>query len=251
MEVTSNHASFGALLYREYLLARKTILLQFTGVFYIMLLGILVALSMQSGNLADHPELAGIFGSVRYLGLFAAVTPLGLFSDIMAGDETRTIWKLYRRSMPVSPWRLSLVKYTSLFIANAGSVLLAVMYDFVEAGISKRTVGFKDLALIVLINVIMLLFVISFSISLQITGSMDKAGIMTIIALCVIIFPIAVKWNVDSGTSRVDASDLMIGRANGLFARICESFPYTMTAFVLLYVIGFVLTAFLYRRRGE
>lgn len=251
MEVTSNHASFGALLYREYLLARKTILLQFTGVFYIMLLGILVALSMQSGNLADHPELAGIFGSVRYLGLFAAVTPLGLFSDIMAGDETRTIWKLYRRSMPVSPWRLSLVKYTSLFIANAGSVLLAVMYDFVEAGISKRTVGFKDLALIVLINVIMLLFVISFSISLQITGSMDKAGIMTLIALCVIIFPIAVKWNVDSSISGLDAGDLMIGRANGLFARICESFPYTMTAFVLLYVIGFVLTAFLYRRRGE
>ena len=107
------NTSFGALLYREFLLTKKNTLMTIFSVTLFIVVCLLISLSTQIGNLSKAEEgLKDLFLTTRLMGIYCSAFLIFIAGEGTAKDEISKPWKLFRKSSPVSPWKLSLVKYT-------------------------------------------------------------------------------------------------------------------------------------------
>lgn len=243
------NTSFGALLYREFLLTKKNTLMTIFSVTLFIVVCLLISLSTQIGNLSKAEDgLKDLFLTTRLMGIYCSAFLIFIAGEATAKDEISKPLKLFRKSSPVSPWKLSLVKYTYYFIAMAVSIAFAGIYLMADSAITGKAVEFSDFAMLAFMLAAALLLQIALSVALQFSGSKDKAGIAMVVIVFSIMVP-AMTWIQNNSIIPQNATPketLEIIRSLSLTA-----FPFVCMIIAALYVIGFVVTALLYKRREK
>lgn len=243
-----NKTSFGALLYREYVLSKKNALMTIIVSTLIIFICLLISISMKVGNLAhaDDVIIREVFSNTRLLGIYASCFIMCISVEATMKDETSNIWKLFRKSTPVSPFMLSLAKFTLIFIFLLISAAFAGVYLLADSAISDSPVVFSDISMLTLI-----LAVISFMLTVQVVsitlmGSTDKGGLMSIFIMAAVLIPVikTLKENADKGDSLSETWNLFCELSVNIF-------PFVCIFIAAIFIIGFVMTALLYKRREK
>ena len=159
MGETLKKGKFAGLLYRELHLLRKSYVLGTVLFVVFALLGWLVFLSTQFGNLAkiiaelDMPEdqVNAIRNNVFIMmkGLPSAMGMQFLFAVMeLAGRDELAVWQRFLRCSPVSPARSAAVKTMILLMSAAASFLLPIAYiSFIDA-LQGQSVSFDEFAVL-------------------------------------------------------------------------------------------------------
>lgn len=243
------NTSFGALLYREYILTKKTSLMIILSAALFMVICLLISLSVQVGNLAKmQGGLKDLFLTTRIMGIYCSIFLLFTAGESTSKDENNKAWKLFRKSSPISPWKLSLVKYTYCFIAMILSIAFAGIYLLADSAISGASVEFSEFAILAFLIAAGLLLQFSMSVAMQFTGSRDKAGIAMLGVVLIIIIP-AMTWLQKNNIIPENVAPKELVEI--LKSLSVSAFPFVCMAIAALYVIGFVITALLYKRREK
>ena len=200
-----NKMSFGALLYREFVLSKKNAFMTIIASTLTIIICLLISISMKVGNLAhaDDVIIREVFSNTRLMGIYVSCFIMCISVEATMKDETSTIWKLFRKSTPVSPFMLSLAKFTLIFIFLILSAAFAGVYLLADSAISGLPVAFSEIAMLALI-----LAVISFMLTVQVVcitlmGSTDKGGLISIFIMACVLIPVikSFKRNADKGGS--------------------------------------------------
>ena len=113
--------SFKGLVFREFYVARKTLIGYFSGYVVIVILALLTLLSYRCGNLHRYAHLLnadtqkGIDIFVKLLPTMFAMLLTSGACDATPNDE-KLPWIRFRTACPVTPFRLALAKYTCTMI---------------------------------------------------------------------------------------------------------------------------------------
>lgn len=235
------NASFSALLYREYVICKKSLR---TGLIFSLLMSLfpgLIGLSIRFGNLALVPE--NILG--QFLGegclplkLSAAVAPCMLCMALVDASslEVQPNWNRFRRSTPVKPARMALAKYAFLGILLVASFLMALVCTGICAAILNTGLTKTDLAVIVAILTVFTALIVACQVSIMLLGSVDK-GMVALLALMVAgVFLLPERWKADFNVQ------WLLGFAEVLL-------PWSVPVLGAVLALGWGLTAWIYRRR--
>lgn len=241
--------SFGALLYREFILTKKNTLMTIFSVVLFTAICLLISLSVQVGNLSKAgQELKDLFLTTRIMGIYCSAFLLFIAGESISKDETNNSWKLFRKSSPVDPWKLSLVKYTYYFIAMVISIVFAGIYLLIDSAITGKPVEFSEFSILSFILAALLLIQISLTVAIQLTGSKDKAGMIMVGIVFVIIISAAIKMQNNSIIPQDATPKELMNILKGLSV---SAFPVICIVIAALYIVGFVCTALLYKRRDK
>lgn len=244
--------SFTALLYREWLLLRKSIIVALISFVGITLLFILIALSLEYGNLKLLENMEGtgdeiiesIRISVRYFPLAAVGTMCLGFAE-MAVNDVKPQWEHFRHSTPVSCFRFALAKYISVTVVITVSYGLAILSTFIMNGVLKSTTTAGDIATAVIVSSAFACLSILAQTLVFIFKSLDKAMLTTMGIMFAIIMPVVIVNGSDS--KDVSSSEVIAG-INSFCA---DSLPIAVAVSAIFIVLGFVLTVFIYKRREK
>lgn len=243
-----NKMSFGALLYREFVLSKKNAFMTIIASTLTIIICLLISISMKVGNLAhaDDVIIREVFSNTRLMGIYVSCFIMCISVEATMKDETSTIWKLFRKSTPVSPFMLSLAKFTLIFIFLILSAAFAGVYLLADSAISGLPVAFSEIAMLALI-----LAVISFMLTVQVVcitlmGSTDKGGLISIFIMACVLIPVikSFKENADKGGSLSETFEFFGDMSVSIF-------PYVCIFIAAVFIIGFVMTALLYKRREK
>ncbi len=236
------HASFAALLYREYAICKKALCTTLISVPIFSALPILFALSLRFGNLAMLPE--AILADIRtnndlMLKLFAVITPCMLCLSVSesAIHDVMPKWEHFRRSTPVSPMRMALAKYTFYAMMLVGSFLFAV------AALSIFTIAMdipmlkSDFGVILMIITVICIISVSAQFFITLFRSVDKGmlAMMVSMALPALLY---------ANPNRSITAKAILGFAE-------RNLPVFPVIIGIVLVIGFGLTTLLYKRREQ
>ena len=234
------HASFAALIYREYVICKKALCMTLISVPIFSALPILVALSLRFGNLAMLPQV--IVADLRANGdlllkLYAIIAPCVMCLSVSeaAIHDAMPKWGRFRRSTPVSPARMALAKFALYAIVLAVSFLLAVAALWVFTRSMDIPMLKTDIALILLLITAICTLSVLAQIFIMLFRSVDK-GMLAIIACTAL--PVLLY----RGKHLNFTAEAVLGFAE---RNLCV-FPVIMA---ITLIIGFALTALLYKRR--
>ena len=245
-----NKTSFGALLYREYVLSKKNAFMTIIASALIMLISLLISVSMKVGNLAhaDDVIIREVFSNTRLLGIYASCFIMCISVEATMKDETSNIWKLFRKSTPVSPFKLSLAKFTLIFIFLLLSAAFAGVYLLADSAISGLPVAFSDITMLTLVLAVISLMIAVQVVCATLTGSTDKGGLMSIFIMAAVLIPaiktIKGKLPADEGRSLSETLKSFSDMSVSIFPLVC-------IFIAAVFIIGFVVTALLYKRREK
>lgn len=243
-------ASFAALLYREYSLSGKNALFTLVVTGLTIIICLLISLSMKVGNLAhaDDVVIREVFSNTRFLGIYISCFIMCIASEATMKDETSSIWKLFRKSTPVSPFMLSLAKFAMLFFYMLLSAAFAGIYMLADSAISGSPVAFSDITMLTLILAAISLVLTAQMVCITFMGSSDKGGLMAVLIIMAAFVPAVMylKNNVF-----VDKNAGLSERFKLISELSVSIFPYVCIFIAAIFIIGFVVTALLYKRREK
>ena len=234
------HASFAALIYREYAICKKALCMTLISVPIFSALPILIALSLRFGNLAMLPDI--IITDIRsnndlILKLNSIIAPCMLSISVSEAAvlDTNSKWDNFRRSTPVSPARMAMAKYVFYAIILALSFLLAV----ISLGVFTLSMDIpmvkSDIAIILLFITSILIMSVLSQAFIMLFRSVDKGMLVMMASVAVPILLLGRK------PFSMTAEGIL-----GFAERNLLLFPLVMG---ITLVIGFALTALLYKRR--
>lgn len=236
-------ASFTALLYREYLLCRKSLRVYAVSCLIFTLIPIMVIFSLRWGNLTMLPE--NIVADIRadndlMLTLFVVICPCMLMIAVSesAVFDAKIQWDRFRRSTPVKPAKMALAKYALFLIllllsAAVCAALMALSHWLLGTPVMKT-----DIAVIVaLITGISMLSVMA-QVFIMLFRSVDRGMLVMLGCAAAVIFLIPGKWRASFSVER------LLGGAEALL-------PITPVILLGILTIGFGLTTFIYARREK
>lgn len=236
-------ASFPALLYRELLLCRKSLMAYVVSTVIFTMMPILVILSLRYGNLTMLPE--HIVAEIRanndlMLTLYAVICPCMLVMAIAesAVFETQIKWDRFRRSTPVKPAQMALAKYVLFLILLLVSVAVSVAVMGLCHGLLGSPVLKMDIAVImVFITMVTMMCVLS-QMFIMLFRSVDKGMLAMIGCAAVVIFLIPKEWSANITVDR------LLSGAEALL-------PLTPVILMGILLLGFGLTTRIYARREK
>ena len=236
-------ASFAALLYRELLICRKTLITYLFMTVIFTLIPILVILSLQYGNLTMLPE--AIVADIRanndlMLVMYAVFCPSML---VMAPSESAVCdaqvkWDRFRRSTPVKPGQMALAKYVLYGIMLAVSAAVSIALAALCHGLLRSPVTVTDIAVIMAVITMFPLMCVLSQVSIMLMRSVDKGMLVMIGCSAAAVFLIP-------RDTRVDLS------LETLLATAEKLLPLTPLLLAGILALGFGLTTWIYTRREK
>lgn len=241
-------APFRYLVYREAVMALKYLKSSITGFMSISVMFLLFRLSMVCGNLAsvfDFGEEVGAIVNPMLIGLdFTPVVMLGaMLMSLAESDEHETAvgWRRFRMTLPVSPWKYALAKFTFVAIIFAAAMVLGIIYMAISCSISGTAFDGRMIGMILVILTMMLAFAMLMKILVFIFGSMEKAGVASVIISLFAVAPIMFRKD------RNEAPNL--NAMNELFDKAAKLAPFMPLIMIGLLGLGYVVTALMLKRR--
>lgn len=236
-------SSFGALLYRELILCRKSLMAYVVSTLIFTMIPILVILSLQYGNLTMLPE--NIVAEIRVnndlmLTLYAVICPCMLVMAIAesAVFDTQIKWDRFRRSTPVKPAQMALAKYVLLLILLLISVAVSAAVMGLCHGLLGSPVLKTDIAVIMALITIISMLTVTAQVFIMLLRSVDKGMVAMIGCVAAVIFLIPEKWKANISVDRL---------LSGMEALL----PLTPVILMCILGLGFGLTTFIYARREK
>ena len=220
-------APFRYLVYREAVMALKYLKSSITGFMSISVMFLLFRLSMVCGNLASAFDFGEEVGAV--------VNPM------LIEHETAAVWRRFRMTLPVSPWKYALAKFTFVAIILAAAMVLGIVYMAISCSISGTAFDGRMIGMILVILTMMLAFAMLMKILVFVFGSMEKAGVASVIISLFAVAPIMFRED------RNEAPNL--NAMNELFDKAAELAPFMPLIMIALLGLGYVVTALMLRRR--
>ncbi len=238
--------SFGSLIYREFFLARKNIGSNLCVYVAYSILGLLIYLSFQYGNLAqveaDQESVA------MFIHLFPLLIGSGLCFSLAESckRETYTPWMRFCHTTPVGCVKLALAKYVTLALLNIMSFVIAGTYMWVIAKVSGESLGMGQFSVVIALLTFCNIFGIILQVFTMLFKSQDKAGIL--------MFVILIATEVVIMTNQKPANVEFVEQImtwKGIQSWCLSHLAIFFMIFVLSNVVGFVATALLYKRREK
>ena len=236
------HGNFSALIYREYLICKKSLLIAAFSALLFSVMPILFALSFRYGNLAMLP--ASIVSDIRanhdiLLKIFAVITPCMLCMTVAEASihDIMSKWDCFRRSTPVSPARMALAKYAFYAIVIGISFLLAVIALALFCLAMNISILKTDIAVILLLITAIYMASVVAQVYVMLFRSTDK-GMLALIAT--IAAPIVL---LSKESNHFTAESILGFAEESLFL-----FPVLLA---VIWLMGFALTSLLYKRRAK
>lgn len=241
-------APFRYLLYREAVMSLKYMKSSITGFMSISVMFLLFRLSMVCGNLAsafDFGEEVGAIVNPMLIGLdFTPVVMLGaMLMSLAESDEheTAAVWRRFRMTLPVSPWKYAFAKFTFVAIILAAAMVLGIIYMAISCSISGTAFDGRMIGMILVIFTMMLAFAMLMKILVFVFGSMEKAGIAAVFISLFAVAPIMFRED------RNEAPNL--NAMNELFDKAAKLAPFMPLIMIGLLGLGYVVTALMLKRR--
>lgn len=246
--------AFSALLYREWVLVKKPLIVTFIVSLSTVILTFLIVLSFKYGNLAmlDEKLRAAVFGDsalvVRAMPAFTVSLLAGASSD-SAVIDANIKWDRFRRTTPASCLRLAIAKYTIVtaltIIATGGTLgVTALMCYVMDAEFTASDAAF---------SLVLLAIAVIFSVTMQVAvayfRSVDKAGMaaMGVMAACMIPVIVANRdfFSIDNAAmSSTERLNILTKK----FADILPCVPFVIAAAL---AVGLFATTMIYKRREK
>ncbi len=173
--------SFAALLYRELLLVKKSLLVGGIMSSTFILFPILILLSFRFGNLRlimPEDAISGSVSIIKLMPVMAASMFAMLPSDTATKDITKPVWEHFRRSTQVSALRLALAKTVMTIIGIAVSLIISIPVTYIIAYAADTTVTGNDIGLSILFIGFMALMSVVFGGAIYFFKSVDKGGLV-------------------------------------------------------------------------
>lgn len=246
--------AFSGLLYREWVLIKKPLIITAITSLSSAILAFLVLLSFRYGNLAllDENLKTAVFGDfafiIKALPVLAVSILVSAPSD-SAVIDTNIKWERFRRTTPVSCLRLALAKYTILAALNllAAGGALGVMALMCAAMDTAFTASDAAVSLVLLAAVV--IFSVAMQVAVTYFKSSDKAGLTVSGVMLACLFPIiAANRDIisadDSAMSSMERLDILTKR----FADVLPVVPLVIAAALAL---GLFATTMIYKRREK
>lgn len=235
--------SFAALIYREVLLSKKSLVTYLVSAAIFSVIPILVILSIQYGNMAMLPE--NILADIRsnddiMLKLYAVVSPCMMVLSLSESSvfDAQIKWDRFRRSTPVTPVWMALAKYVLYLSVLMVSVVLSVSVMGLCHALLGTPMTKTDLAVIMaLIMVVSILSVLA-QVFIMTFRSMDTGMLAMIGCVAAVVFLIPKEWRDNVSVER------LLSSAESLL-------PLTPVIIALTLALGFGLTVCIYRRREK
>lgn len=246
--------SFAALLYRDFLLMKSSLLACGIGALIFILFPVLILLSFRFGNLRliiPQDAISGSMNIIKLIPLMAVSMFAMLPTDTTAKDITNPIWDRFRRSTQVSAARLALCKTVMQIICIAVPLIISIPLTYIIAYSTGTTVSGTDIGLSILCIAFLSFMSGVFSAAIYFFKSVDKGALVLTGIMIAFVFsfmiPIAGKLSSlpPSGPQR---SAVIAAYLNDVISNIAPFAPLLLIGVVLL---QFVLLLFIFKRREK
>lgn len=242
--------SFGSLIYRELFLARKNIGRNIFALFLFSILGIMIQLSFQYGNLALIPkesltDAQEMITMSLYLFPLLMTCGIGFALCESAQREVYKPWMRFYHTTPVGCVKLSLAKYVTLFLMNVVSVIFSVIYLMIIGEITNTGFSIQQLSVVAVVLGVVNAFGGFLQVFTMLLGSLDKAGILMLGVLIAAEF-FVMTFVVPQGgwTEKALTWEL-------IQFWCMNHLEISLLILLASYVVGGVATAMLYKRREK
>ncbi|MBO5266686.1 MAG: hypothetical protein J6B08_05240 [Ruminiclostridium sp.] len=246
--------SFTALLYRELLLLKKSLLIGSIGALIFILFPVLILLSFRFGNLKliiPEEAVSGSMTIIKLMPVMSASLFAMLPSETATNDITKPVWDYFRRSTQASALRLSLAKTVISVIGIAISLIISIPLTYIIAYASGTEVTGNDIGLSLLFIAFMSLMSVVFGASIYFFKSVDKGGLVMTGFMFAFVFgfmaPITGELTkMPPGHAMRDA--IMETHLNNVISTLA---PFTPLMLMGVILIQFALFLFIFKRREK
>lgn len=240
-------AAVKSLIYKEFYMARKPLLIQMITFVLFAVLGILIEVSFQIGNLAllsssiknDIKEMAD-FCIIIYPVFMAGVFTFTI-SDASMKDEDAA-WKRFCYSTPASRMDFAVAKYTAFLM----TIIVESVFSFVYVAVICHIIDVKFsklyLSYVLAVIAVTTFMAILNHIGILLFHSKDKAGfLMLAVLLSIVLIPVLINRN--SGNVLI-TKEVMESSAIYLL-------PWLPAIIVAALILGCLASAVLLKRREK
>lgn len=237
-----------ALVYRELMRSRRIVIYTLITSVSVSALFILVAMSFRVGNLALLPQsMRDKFFELNNtvsLPLLAFLGGIIMMSAMSADSESSRLWRIFRKSTPITPLKFAGAKFLMLGCWLLVSIVCAFLFSwlFCLAADIQFTLG--NLATAVgCLEAVLFLTVVFQVVQAFMRASQDKAGL---VLAAVFILPVTVvgmyttENNIDLGITPEKLTELCV-----------TLLPFTPLILAGIFGAGVLLTAAAYKRREK
>ncbi len=236
------------LVYRELVRSRKVFAFSSVGAMAGCVLFILIALSFRVGNLAMlpqfiHDKFNEMNNSVS-LPLLAMLSGLSMMSAASSDTENWGLWRMFRRSTPVTPLKFAAAKYIALFIYLIISFACAFILSVLFCAAADIPLTLEVCAVAVCCVEAVLLFSAAIQVVQTIMrSSTDKAAL---IMMFILVLPVSA-----AGLFFTE-NDIETGLNPESVTSFCvDILPFTPLILAVIFSAGIFLTAAGYKRREK
>ncbi len=236
------------LVYRELIRSRKVVAFGYFGAMVGGILLILIALSFRVGNLALLPQdIRDGFNNINNnasLPMLAILSGMSMASAVSSDTESFGLWRMFRKSTPVTPLKFAAAKYIALFIYLITSFVSALILSALFCATAEIPVTLEVCAVMAACVEATLLLSVTLQVIQAIARSSgDKAGL---IMAAVFVVPFAAIGLFCT------ANDIDPGISPESLKSLCTNiFPFTPLILAVIFAAGIFLTAAAYKRREK
>lgn len=236
------------LVYRDFYLARKTLLVNAIFGLCLMVFGILVSLSSRYGNLALVPDnYKDILDDIMFM--FSCFVPVYACAGVgISVTETMQFecdkkWRSFRLTTPIGGYMFALARYIVILGTVSVCMGIALLYMWGNSLITGEPVSGKGIAFMLVLTFVFLMFSLLMQILVQLLGAADRAGIAIVILMIPVMFG-GMSYFENHVLIPVDQPVMPF------FFELCEKYlPNVSITFLIVLAVSFVVTAKLYKRR--
>lgn len=255
-------SSFLRLVYRDFYMSKKALLISAFSFIAFFVLSILIVISFDYGNirtilletaLKDFPDAEEMlrtykenFGFVlKIYPIFCAVSMSIEIAQVSVNDE-KTAWKYFYRSAPVSCRKKALVKFFEFFVFDILGFVISYLYSLVFSAVSGIEMTYSDMGMILAGIALGTAMAVLLYIFILIFHSLDKAGLMLTAVFAMVLIGIEIYF---AFHPIKDVSDM------GPFVALKNAFEtlglYSVLITAVFLLAGFIITEMLYKRREK
>ncbi len=236
------------LVYRELIRSRKAVMFGYFGAMAGGILLILVALSFRVGNLAMLPsDIREGFDKINNgasLPMLAILSGISMSSSASSDTEGFGLWRMFRRSTPVSPLKFAAAKYITLFIYLIISSVSALILSVLFCAAAEIPLTLEVCAVMAACVEATLLFSAAMTvIQAAFRSSGDKAGLILTAALVVpfsVIGTFLTVNEIDPGITPESVTGFCV-----------DILPFSPIMIAVIFAAAIFLTAAAYKRREK
>lgn len=240
-------AAVKSLIYKEFYMARKPLLIQMVTFVLVAVMGILIEVSFQIGNLAllsdsiksEIKEMVD-FGILIYPVLMAGIFTF-MISDASMKDED-VAWKRFCYSTPASHKDFAIAKYTVFLMTIIVESIFSLVYVAVVCHILNVKFSKLYLAYVLTAIAVTTFMAILDHLGILLFHSKDKAGLfMLVVLLSIVLIPVLL--NKSSGNVPI-TKEVMESSAIYLL-------PWLPGIIAMTLILGCLVSAVLLKRREK